>query len=131
MLRVGRRAGQLRRVAAGEEGFGLPPHVVERGSQDVFLDRRPFRRRDRVPTRERPVQVEQLLSSHGEHGAALQHLNFHAHLEHVGGRGHRHVRLPGLGQHPPDGVRTAGLDAGLVDRPRHYIGRAEGECRSH
>ncbi len=76
-----------------------------------------------------PVEFVELGRPHGEHGAALEDLDLHAHLEHVGGRGHRDVGLLRLGEHLPDGVGRARLDARLVDRSDDNVGRPHRERR--
>ena len=89
----------------------------------------PFRLRDRFPARELSIKFVQFLGPHGEHGATLQHLQLDAHLEHVGGRSHRHVGLTRFGEHLANGVRTARLDARLIDRPGADVRRTHAERR--
>ena len=73
------------------------------------------------------VEFEEFCGAHGEHGAALDDLEFDAHFEHVGGGGHDDVGLLDLGEHGADFVAAAGLDAGLVDGAGDDVGGAHGE----
>ena len=75
----------------------------------------------RFPTRIPTVKFEQLLPAHGEHRSALEHLQLHAHLEHVGRRGHDHVGLARFRQHLPHDIRAARFHTRLIDRSRDDV----------
>ena len=85
--------------------------------------------RHRLERLVRPVRVVQLRRPHGEHRAAAEHLDPHAHLEHVRRRRHRHVGDVGLAEQLLRVVGQPGLDRELVDRPGHDVGRAQRERR--
>ncbi len=75
-----------------------------------------------------PVELIKLGGAHREHGAALDHLHIDTHLEHIAGRCHDHIGLPGVCQHLAHLVTGAGLDTRLVDRAGDQVGCAEGKC---
>ncbi len=95
----------------------------------VFSSVRPLAGGDLVEAVVRAVQLVELGGPHREQRAALEHLDLHAHLEHVGRRGHGDVGLLRLGQHPPDRVGRRRLDARLVDRAGHQVGRPHRQRR--
>jgi len=79
--------------------------LVDRGTKKLLFNECLIRFRQGFQARIRPVQIIQLGRSHWEHRAAFEHLDPHAHFEHIRGRRHGDIRLLGLRQHPADGVR--------------------------
>ena len=114
----------LGRIALEEKLPGLGPDGIQRLAEEVFLERRPHGGRQRLDRVVGSIHLVEFRAAHGEHRPALEDLDLHAQLEHVGRGRHDDVGLPGLGQHLAHAVGGAGLHASLVDRAGHDVGRA-------
>ncbi len=101
-------------------GFG--PDRVERFAENGLFQRFALSGGDGLETGIGAVDFKEFGGTHGEHGAPLDDLEFHAHFKHVGSGGHDDVGLLDLGEHGADFVAAAGLDAGLVDRASDDVG---------
>ena len=97
----------------------LVPDGLHRLAEDLLLETSRDVRRDRIERRVLHEELVQLLGARGEHRPLLEHLQVDAHLEHVGGRGHRHVAVRRLRQLLAHNVARARLPAHLVDRAGH------------
>src|SRR5690606_30799376 len=85
MLRIALGALDLPRIALGEEGARALPDRLAAIAEDVLLELLAHRCGHRLDARVGLVGVVEALRARAEHGAALEHLDLHAHLEHVGG----------------------------------------------
>ena len=127
MLRVLRGALELNRVALGEEALALGPHLGGGATQHGLLDLGELGGGDGLEGVVLAPEAVELVAALGEHRAALEHLDFHALLEHVGGRRHAHVGRLGDGEHVAHHVGRSRLHAGLVHGAGEHVGRTHRE----
>ncbi len=117
----------LGRVPLTEKGPCSLPLRFERVFQEGFFNQFSLVFRYIFEPVVGPINIVELGTTHGEHGAALEHLNLDTQLEHVRCRCHDDIRLTRLGQHLFHQQGGVGLHTGLIDGTGEDVGRPHGK----
>ena len=131
VLRLLFGAVELARVPLPPERRGVSPRLIEAAAEDLGLQLGPLLGGQLLDGSTALVQTVEPARPHGEERAPAQHLEIDSHLEHVGGRRHRHVGRARLVEQLADRIGRARLQARLVDGPGDYVGGAQPEGGRH